>query len=201
MFMDTFYKLCKCQANTRCSSSLVVWFYRNPKPQFGFSWLEFTAVQQTLLSIFLVWDSMLSSAEVTRRKGHSLLRSSGIDGLIGQPILPSLRSFLLSVPFRWTSVCLCVLSAGECVWSIRALEAAPEPPVPVRGGHGEAPHTVHQPYLHLVPPAWWDPCWLLCGHCLPKQLPHQHLTGEQSLVPSGGLLFYFLIFFHSPTFS
>lgn len=116
MFMDTFYKLCKCQANTRCSSSLVVWFYRNPKPQFGFSWLEFTAVQQTLLSIFLVWDSMLSSAEVTRTKGHSLLRSSGIDGLIGQPVLPSLRIISPLCTFQVNfSLPLCAFCWGMCM--------------------------------------------------------------------------------------
>lgn len=98
-------------------------------------------------------------------------------------------SCLLSLPFRWTSVCFCVLPAGECVRGIWALEAAPKPPVPVRGSHGEAPQPLHQPHLHPVPPARRDPCRLLCGHCLPEQLPHQHLTGKKSFAPSRGLPF------------
>lgn len=117
------------------------------------------------------------------------------------------ESLLLSAPFRWTPVCFCVLPAGECVRGIWALEAAPEPPVPVRSSHGEAPHSLHQPHLHPVPPAWWDPRWLLRRHCLPRQLPHQHLTGEQSFWLSwcrcGSELrqqyvFCFLLFFHDP---
>ena len=48
--MDTFCKLVKCWANTMCASSLAVRYHRN---QFGFSWLEFIAVQQTFIEQLL----------------------------------------------------------------------------------------------------------------------------------------------------